>query len=70
MRELMKTVESAPKINARYDIYLPEIKLLGDMAISGKLFEAIVFAFQYGYVLGGRAEKAEQKSKQRKNKVE
>lgn len=45
--------------NVRYDISASEFALLGDMAYSGKVFDAIHLAIEYGKAKGYRQAKAE-----------
>ncbi len=48
--------------NPRYDASAYQLKLLGDMAYSGNIFQAIYLAFRYGKAKGYRQGKAEQKN--------
>lgn len=62
-RDMMKTVESIKGKNLipdHYDITLHELKTLHEMAqadLDGEL-DALSTAFNYGFILGARAQKA------------
>ena len=47
--------------NPRYDALAYQLELLGDMAYSGNIFQAIYLAFRYGKAKGYRQGKAEQR---------
>jgi len=49
--------------SVRYDIPVHQFKLLGDLAYSGDVFNALNLAIQYGKAKGYRQGKAEQKAK-------
>lgn len=60
-RDMMKTVETVKgkKLIPRdYSMNADELMTICEMFQSGKPFDAITIAFDYGFVLGARAQKA------------
>lgn len=60
-RDMMKTVETIKGkdlIPTAYDLDSNEMKTIYEMFQSGDPFDAISTAFDYGFVLGARAQKA------------
>ena len=60
-RDMMKTVETVKGkgiIPTAYDLDSSEMKTIYEMFLSGDPFDAISTAFDYGFVLGARAQSA------------
>ncbi len=60
-RDMLKTVETIKGKNlipTAYDLDSSEMKTLYEMFQSGDPFDAICTAFDYGFILGARAQKA------------
>ena len=60
-RDMMKTVETIQGkglIPTAYDLDSSEMKTIYEMFLSDDPFDAISTAFDYGFVLGARAQKA------------
>ncbi len=58
-RDMTKTaMKAAGKIDRRYDMSPEDLDQLVRMAIHEDTHMAIITAFRYGYILGGRAHEA------------
>ena len=68
MKRNMEQIAKSAVINTNYEVSSKELLRLIEMAKSGTdgAWDALVIAFKYGYVLGGRAEKKAAKMKQQK----
>lgn len=55
-RNMEKLTESA-KIPDRYGMTVKEVSRIYDMITEGKIYDAITMAFEFGFVMGSRAER-------------
>ena len=62
-RNMKETVSRFKGKNPKYDLMSDEIQMLIDDIQKGEVFESISIAFDYGYILGQRALKMENRAK-------
>lgn len=60
-RDMFKIVETMEVIPSAYDMTYLEMVLLGEMCKEGKIYNALLTAFKYGFVLAQRMEKNKKK---------
>lgn len=62
-QKMIAYIQKTPIRNAiRYEIYIPEIRTLYQMASGGRIYEAFGLAFEYGRAKGYRMAKNEVKN--------
>ena len=62
-QKMIAYIQKTPIRNAiRYEIYIPEIRTLYQMASNGRIYEAFGLAFEYGRAKGYRMAKNEVKN--------